>query len=63
MTEGFWWLYKDTHLELVEETTQRNGQMGSERQQGGVHIGDCGATGVEFVAKQTCYKRRLRLLW
>lgn len=31
--------YRDTHLELVEEKTQRNGQMGSERQQGGVHIG------------------------
>lgn len=37
--------------------------MGSDRQQGGVHIGDCGATGVEFVANKLVIKRRLRLLW
>lgn len=48
--------YKDKHFKLVAEKTQNNGQMGSDRQQGGVHIGDRGATGVEFVANKLVIK-------
>lgn len=48
--------YKGTHFELVAEKTRQNGQMGSDRQQGGVHIGDCGATGVEFVVNKLVIK-------
>lgn len=44
--------YKDTHFEWVEEKTDG----GQHRQQGGVHIGDCGATGVEFVANKLVLK-------
>lgn len=43
------------YKELVEEKTA-NGQMGPDRQQRGVHTGDCGATGVEFVADKLVIK-------
>lgn len=55
--ESFWWLITKKHiLKLVAEKIELNEQMRSDRQQGGVHIGDCGASGVEFVANKLVIK-------
>lgn len=40
----------------MAEKIELNEQMRSDRQQGGVHIGDCGASGVEFVANKLVIK-------
>lgn len=52
MIQSFWWLITRIHIwSLVEgekeKKKEKTGQTGSDRQQGGVHIGDRGATGVE----------------
>lgn len=43
------------YKELVEEKTA-DGQMGPGRRQRAVRTGDCGATGVEFVANKLVIK-------
>lgn len=48
--------YKETHFEVSGREIELNEQIRSDRQQGGVHIGDCGASGIEFVANKLVIK-------